>query len=109
MAPIVGRVRAYFAPVSRATEQPTLFDAAQSGAFALNAPPAPWLDLGWIAGFARTCGTKVTAVRGGCSGNGADANADGNRCDRCVRVRELGEVTASAFGWNATDEFTRGS
>jgi hypothetical protein len=65
MAPIVGRVRAYFAPVSRATEQPTLFDAAQSGAFALNAPPAPWLDLGWIAGFARTCGTKVTAVRGG--------------------------------------------
>jgi hypothetical protein len=65
MAPMVGRVRAYFAPVNRGTAQPTIFDAAQSGAFALDTPPAPWLDLGWIAGFARKCGTKVEAVRAG--------------------------------------------
>jgi hypothetical protein len=65
MAPVVGRVRAYFAPVNRGTAQPTTFDAAQSGAFALDMPPAPWLDLGWIAGFARKCGTKVEAVRAG--------------------------------------------
>jgi hypothetical protein len=65
MAPVVGRVRVYFAPVNRATEQATIFDAAQSGAFALQAPPAPWLDLGWIAGFVRKCGTKIEAVRTG--------------------------------------------
>jgi len=65
MAPVVGRVRAYFAPVNRGTEQATIFDAAQSGAFALDTPPAPWLDLGWIAGFARKCGTKIEAVRTG--------------------------------------------
>jgi hypothetical protein len=65
MAPVVGRVRAYFAPVNRATEQATIFDPAQSGAFALNTPPAPWLDLGWIAGFARKCGTRIEAVRAG--------------------------------------------
>jgi hypothetical protein len=65
MAPVVGRVRAYFAPVNRGTAQPTIFDAAQSGKFALDTPPAPWLDLGWIAGFARKCGTKVEAVRAG--------------------------------------------
>jgi len=65
MAPMVGRVSAYFAPVNRAAQQATIFDAAQSGAFALNSPPAPWIGLGWIAGFARKCGTKVEAVRTG--------------------------------------------
>ncbi len=63
--PMVGRVSAYFAPVNRAAQQPTIFDAAQSGAFALNSPPAPWISLGWIAGFARRCGTKIEAVRTG--------------------------------------------
>ncbi len=65
MAPMVGRVSAYFAPVNRAAQQATIFDASQSGAFALNSPPAPWVGLGWIAGFARKCGTKVEAVRTG--------------------------------------------
>jgi hypothetical protein len=65
MAPVVGRVRAYFAPVVRATEAPTIFDAAQSGGFALGAAPAPWVDLGWIDGFVRKCGTKVAALRTG--------------------------------------------
>ena len=62
---MVGRVSAYFAPVNRAAQQATIFDAAQSGAFALKSPPAPWVGLGWIAGFARKCGTKVEAVRMG--------------------------------------------
>ncbi len=65
MAPMVGRVSAYFAPVNRAAQQATIFDAAQSGAFALNSPPAPWVGLGWIAGFSRKCGTKIDAVRTG--------------------------------------------
>jgi hypothetical protein len=65
MAPMVGRVSAYFASVNRTAHQATIFDAAQSGAFALNSPPAPWICLGWIAGFARRCGTKIEAVRTG--------------------------------------------
>ena len=65
VSPVVRRVRAYFAPVNRQTEQATIFDPALSGAFALNAPPAPWVDLGWIAGFARQSGTKIAAVRAG--------------------------------------------
>ena len=68
MSPVVGRVRAYFAPVARAIgtyETPTIFDAAQSGGFALDGPPAPWVDLGWIDGFVRKCGTKVVALRAG--------------------------------------------
>jgi hypothetical protein len=46
-------------------EQPALFDPAQLGAFAVNAPPSPWIDLGWVYGFTRKCGTKVEAVRAG--------------------------------------------
>lgn len=65
MAPMVGRVSAYFAPVNRAAQQATLFDAAQSGGFALDSPPAPWIGLGWITGFARKSATKIEAVRAG--------------------------------------------
>jgi hypothetical protein len=65
MAPVVGRVRAYFAPVNRVAKQATIFDPAQIGGFALDAPPAPWIDLGWIADFARTCGTKIAPLLAG--------------------------------------------
>jgi hypothetical protein len=65
LAPTINRVRAYFAPVNRAASQPTIFDPAQLGAFDLDAPPSPWLDLGWIAGFARRCETKIDPIRGG--------------------------------------------
>ncbi len=65
VAPVTRRVRAYFAPVNRATETPALFDAAQNGAFTLDAPPAPWLDLGWCTKFARKSGAKIGALNTG--------------------------------------------
>lgn len=65
LAPVSRRVRAYFAPVDRVAGVPTMFDAAQSGGFGLDTPPAPWVDLGWCTGFVRKCGTKVAAVRTG--------------------------------------------
>lgn len=64
-APVTRRVRAYFAPVNRTAGVPAVFDAAQLGGFALDAPPAPWIDLGWCSGFARKCATKVAALRTG--------------------------------------------
>ncbi|HEX9202169.1 MAG TPA: hypothetical protein VF865_21605, partial [Acidobacteriaceae bacterium] len=63
--PVTHRVRAYFAPVDRAASQPTLFDPAKLGRFALEAPPAPWIDLGWIVKFVRKSGTKIDALRAG--------------------------------------------
>ncbi len=65
MSPAIRRVRAYFAPVNRAAGLPTIFDPAQSGGFALDAPPVPWMDLGWIQGFERTSGTVISAVKAG--------------------------------------------
>jgi hypothetical protein len=65
VAPVNRRVRAYFAPVNRATGVPAAFDPAQTGGFTLDAPPAPWIDLGWCGGFVRKSLTKVGALRTG--------------------------------------------
>jgi hypothetical protein len=65
MVPMTREMRAYFAPVNRSTETPTIFDPAACGVFALNAPPAPWLDLGWIDGFERYYDTPTDVVRSG--------------------------------------------
>jgi hypothetical protein len=61
-APIARRVRAYFAPVVRPANAPTIFDAAEQGAFDLDSPPAPWIDLGWIREFARKPLSKTASV-----------------------------------------------
>jgi hypothetical protein len=68
MVPITRRMRAYFAPVNRATETPTIFDPGKYGMFALDQPPAPWVDLGWIDDFHRFCATVTEPVRAGKKG-----------------------------------------
>lgn len=65
VSPAVGRVRAYFAPVNRTTGQATVFDPAQMSHFDPNHPVAPWINLGWISGFARKSGSKVDPLRTG--------------------------------------------
>lgn len=62
-------VRAYFAPVGRATNTPTIFDPVKDGGFALDAPPAPWISLGAIASFSRGALTEVAAVATGAKGS----------------------------------------
>lgn len=65
MVPVTRQMRAYFAPVNRANESPTIFDPAAAGVFPLNSPPAPWLDLGWIDDFVRFYDTPTDVVRSG--------------------------------------------
>lgn len=61
-APVARRVRAYFAPVNRAAQTPVLFDPAEQGGFSLDAPPAPWISLGWIQEFTRKPVSKTAPV-----------------------------------------------
>lgn len=68
MVPISRRIRAYFAPINREAGVTTIFDPGKYGAFALDAPPAPWLDLGWIDNFQRSCGTGTQTLRAGVRG-----------------------------------------
>lgn len=57
--PAIGRrVRAYFAPVDRVHQLPAIFDPSANGQFVADAPPAPWIDLGWIDNFARKSASK---------------------------------------------------
>lgn len=63
--PVTRRVRAYFAPVNRSTSTPTLFDPAQAGLFALDTPPAPWMDLGWVDKFQRKSTSKIGVMLSG--------------------------------------------
>ena len=68
MVPVTRRFRAYFAPIDRATVTPTLFDPGKYGVFALDQPPSPWVDLGWIENFQRFCGVPTQPVRAGSRG-----------------------------------------
>ena len=61
-APVARRVRGYFAPANRASQTPVLFDPAEQGGFNLNAPPAPWISLGWIQDFTRKTAGKTSPV-----------------------------------------------
>jgi len=61
-APVARRARAYFAPVNRAAQMPIIFDVSQQGRFSLEAPPAPWIDLGWIQSLERKAASRSTAV-----------------------------------------------
>jgi hypothetical protein len=68
MVPITRRMRAYFAPVNRTTEAPAIFDPGKYGLFALDQPPSPWIDLGWIDNLQRFCATVTEPVRAGKKG-----------------------------------------
>lgn len=61
-APVSRRVRGYFAPVNRAAQTPVLFDVSEQGGFSLDNPPAPWISLGWIQGFARKASSKTSTL-----------------------------------------------
>jgi hypothetical protein len=39
-----------------------LFDPSERGQFSLNAPPAPWISLGWIQNFARKPASRSTLL-----------------------------------------------
>ncbi|HXS74563.1 MAG TPA: hypothetical protein VN753_00190 [Terracidiphilus sp.] len=61
-APVSRRVRAYFAPIERTTQSVAAFNPAKIGDFDLEAPPAPWIDLGWIQNFARKSASKSSSI-----------------------------------------------
>ena len=61
-----GEVRAYFAPVERATETGTVFDPSVS--FDLDAPSAPWISLGVVRNFKRVAKSTMGTVRSGALG-----------------------------------------
>ena len=92
MVPVSRRLRAYFAPIDRATGAPVIFDPAQCGVFTLDAPPAPWIDLGWVENFERLSATRTEQLRAGIRGTvaGQFRSAVGSRIQ--FDFREWGKL-----------------
>ncbi len=65
LRPVARETRAYFAPVDRASGSPAIFDPSKDAGFLLEAPPAPWIDLGWIEAFRRTSMSQIEALTSG--------------------------------------------
>jgi hypothetical protein len=68
MPPVTRRVRAYFAAIDRVNRVSAVFDPSVNGQFALDAPPAPWIDLGWIEDFSRKSLSKIAPLTTGSPG-----------------------------------------
>ncbi|MGB9493061.1 MAG: hypothetical protein WCA92_21545 [Terriglobales bacterium] len=68
LRPITRQTRAYFARVNRVNGTTSVFDPSQNAGFALDSPPAPWIDLGWIENFQRMSTSQIEGVPGGAAG-----------------------------------------
>jgi len=98
MAAVVRRTRAYLAPIDRSTETPVVFDPAKYGLFDLDAPPAPWLDLGWIENFKRVPATKLTLLRAGAKGAAQAQFRSGLEARVEFEFREWGKLQMALAG-----------
>ena len=68
LRPISRQTRAYFAAVGRANGPTAIFDPSKDGGFQLDAPPSPWIDLGWIENFHRTTTSQIEGLNAGSAG-----------------------------------------
>ncbi|MGE0407226.1 MAG: hypothetical protein AB7O65_13095 [Candidatus Korobacteraceae bacterium] len=98
MMPATRRVRAYFAPVDRATGTPVVFDPAKHGSFPLDAPPQPWLDLGWTEGFRRSSATRFELLRAGSKGAPSSQARAGLEARLEFEFREWGKLQMALAG-----------
>jgi hypothetical protein len=68
LRPVARQTRAYFAPVDRVNGPSAIFDPSKDNGFQLDAPTAPWIDLGWIENFQRTTTSQIEALTGATDG-----------------------------------------
>src|SRR5882757_5149127 len=57
--------RAYFAPIDRVSGNAAVFDPSKDAGFILDAPTAPWIDLGWVENFKRSTTSQIEALASG--------------------------------------------
>jgi hypothetical protein len=98
LRPISRQTRAYFAPVDRVNGPMVVFDPSKDNGFQLDAPTAPWIDLGWIENFRRTTTSQIEAFTGGTVGAvaGQARQALGAKID--FEFREWGKLQMALAG-----------
>jgi hypothetical protein len=75
-----------------------VFDPAKDGAFELDTPPSPWIDLGWIAGFRRTSATQFAILRTGAKGAPSSQARTGLEARLELEFRQWGKLQMALAG-----------
>jgi hypothetical protein len=90
------KVRAYFAPVNRSTNEPAVFDPARE--FDIDNPLAPWLTAGEVRELKRRSSTKFGVVA--CGAKGAAAGQFRSAMDARVALEfcEWGKLQMALSG-----------
>jgi len=98
LRPIARQTRAYFAAVDRVNGPTAIFDPSKDSGFQLDAPPAPWIALGWIENFQRTTTSQIEPLTGGAVGavSGQARRALGARVD--FEFRDWGKLQMALAG-----------
>ena len=98
MRPVARKTRAYFAPVERVSGTATIFDPSKNVGFQLDAPPAPWIDLGWIENFQRTSTSQIEGLAAGVAGavSGQARHGLGTRIE--FEFRDWGKLQMALAG-----------
>jgi len=98
LRPISRQTRAYFAAVDRVNGPTAVFDPSRNSGFELDAPRAPWIDLGWIENFRRTSTSQIEGLIGGTAGAmaGQARHALGARVD--FEFRDWGKLQMALAG-----------
>jgi hypothetical protein len=98
LRPVTRQTRAYFAAVDRVSGTPAIFDPSKDAGFELDAPPAPWIDLGWIEDFKRTSTSQIEALTSGTAGvvAGQARNGLGARIE--FEFRDWGKLQMALAG-----------
>jgi hypothetical protein len=98
VTPIARQTRAYFAPVDRVNGPTAIFDPSQNKRLSTDAPPAPWIDLGWIENFQRTSTSQIEPLTGGTAGavSAQARHALGARVD--FEFRDWGKLQMALAG-----------
>ncbi len=98
LRPIARQTRAYFGAVDRVNGPTAIFDPSKDGGFQLDAPSAPWIDLGWIENFQRTTTSQIEALTGGTVGavSAQARHALGARID--FEFRDWGKLQMALAG-----------
>jgi hypothetical protein len=75
-----------------------VFDPAKYGAFDLELPPTPWIDLGWIANLRRSAATRFELLRSGSKGAASAQARAGLEAGLEFDFREWGKLQMALAG-----------
>jgi hypothetical protein len=98
LRPITRQTRAYFAAVDRVSGPIAIFDPSKDYGFQLDAPPSPWIDLGWIENFQRTSTSQIEALNGGPVGAVAAQSRHGLGARVDFEFRDWGKLQMALAG-----------